>query len=136
MRRAFDLLPQALLLVGMLAQGASAAWRQTSFVIGGYGVGGDPISLIQLNDAGVEFVIPFDNPTPALARGIVSRLDSLRLNRPGFRMREFVYLESGGSHTLFKNADPIANRAAVREQLMPSAGVNNSSVAGWVLWDE
>lgn len=136
MRRTFRLLPLALFVIGIQAQGAAAAWRQTTFVIGGYGVGGDPASLIRLNDAGVGFVVPFDNSSPPRARQIASRLDSLRLRRPGFRMQAFVYLETDGPHTLFKNLDPVANRRAILGELIPSAGLNNPSVAGWFLWDE
>ncbi|HEY2956106.1 MAG TPA: hypothetical protein VGK89_12750 [Candidatus Eisenbacteria bacterium] len=105
-------------------------------MIGGFGVGGDPMSLIRLNDAGLEFVVPFDNPTPALARRIAARLDSLRATRPGFRMQEFAYLETGDPRSLFKNPNPAANRAALLGELMPSAGLNSPSVAGWILWDE
>jgi hypothetical protein len=115
---------------------ATAAWRQSAFVIGGYAVGGDPFSLIRLNDAGVELVVPFDNSSPARAREIASRLDSLRLHRAGFRMQEIVYQETAPPKTLFKNPNPIANRATILGELAPSSGLNNPSVAGWHLWDE
>src|SRR6267142_4329721 len=136
MRGTFVLPALALVASGLLAQSAVAAWKQSVFVIGGYGVGGDPISLIRLNDAGVGIVVPGENSSPPQARQIASRLDSLRLNRPGFRMQELVYQETNRPHTLFKNPDPAANRAAILGQLMPAAGLNNSSVAGGYLWGE
>jgi len=119
-----------------LVQSVAAAWRQSTFLIGGYAVGGDPISLIRLNDAGVNIIVPFDNPSPPRAREVASRLDSLRVNRPGFGMREIVFKETARPMTLFKNSDPVANRAAIIGELAPSSGLNNTSVAGWYLWDE
>jgi hypothetical protein len=134
--QALRFLVSALALVAVRPPGAIAAWSQTDFVIGGYGVGGDPVSLLRLNDAGVAFVIPFDHAAPQGARVIASRLDSLRSRVPRFRMQEFVYLETGGTNSLFKNVNPAGNRRDVLGELAPSAGLNNPSVAGWYLWDE
>src|SRR6266850_2096517 len=54
MRRTFVLPTLAIVVSGLMVQSAAAAWRPSAFVIGGYAVGGDPLSLIRLNDAGVE----------------------------------------------------------------------------------
>ena len=136
LRRPFGALALALFVCGVPLSSASAAWRQSTFVIGGYAVGGDPPSLVRLNDAGVGLVVPFDNSSPARAREIVARLDSLRSKRPGFRMREIVYEESNPPGTLFKNPDPVVNRRALLDQLAPAKGLNSASVAGWYVWDE
>lgn len=136
MRRTLHGLMLALLVSLTTSQGAAAAWRQSAFVIGGYGVGGDPLSLVRLNDARVGIAIPIDNFPPAPAREIASRLDSLRLHRPGFRMQEIVFVEDTPQKTLLKNLDPVAHRAAILAELAPSSGLNNPSVAGWYLWDE
>jgi hypothetical protein len=126
----------ALLASSLVGQDASAAWKQSAFVIGGYHVGGDPPSLIRLNDAGITLAIPSDNSAPARARDVAARFDSLRLHHPGFRMQEIVCEETSPPRTLAKNPDPVANRAAIIAELTPTSGLNNLSVAGWYLWDE
>jgi hypothetical protein len=116
---------------------ARGVWNQTAFVIGGYGVGGDPKSLVRLNAANIEYVIAFDNPSPALARRFSARLDSLRrAGRATFRLKQFVYEEWDAPFSLFKNADPVGHRGAIVAELSPASGVNDSSVAGWLIWDE
>jgi len=98
-------------------------------------VGGDPLSLIRLNDAGVGIVVPVRtrhrHRHDRLPRDSIPALEPAGLPDAGARV-------SGDQppHTLFKNPDPAANRAAILGQLMPAAGLNNSSVAGWYLWDE
>ena len=136
MRRVLWIATLALLMCGIAAPDAGAAWKQTAFVIGGYLVGGDPSSLIRLNDAGVTLAVPSDNSSPPRARAIAARFDSLRLHRPGFRMQEIACEETSPPRTLAKNPDPVANRAAILGELAPGAGLNNASVVGWYLWDE
>ncbi len=126
----------ALVATALAAPVVGAAWRQSTFVIGGYGVGGDPQSLIQLNDAGVSLAVPSDNSSPQQARRIAARFDSLHLHHSGFRMFEIACEETRPPGTLAKNPDPVANRAAILGELGPSGGLNNTSVVGWYLWDE
>jgi hypothetical protein len=125
----------ALLISGTGARRV-AAWTQPEFVIGGYLVGGDPNSLTRLNDAGLAFVVASDNASPAQSRQVAARLDSLRIARPGFRMKAFIYVETDRPNTLFKNSNPVANHAAVLGELSGSSELNNASVAGWYIWDE
>ena len=136
MRSVSRVLAVVLVVSGFPARAEGAAWRQSGFVVGGYLPGGDPISLIRLNDAGVGFVVTSDSPSPAKAREIAARLDSLRLNRPSFRMRAFIYVETDRASTLFKNPDPVANRTAILDGLAAPNGLNNPAVAGWYIWDE
>jgi hypothetical protein len=126
----------ALLLMAVAAGPVAAAWKQSGFVIGGYVAGGDPPSLIRLNDAGLALIVPYENASPTLARGIAVRLDSLRLHHPGFHLQEVAYQETQPPRTLFKNPDPVSNRAAILGELTPTSGLNNASVAGWYVWDE
>lgn len=124
-------------LAGSLApRDAGASWVQRSFVVGGYGAVGDPASLVRLDAAGLDYVIPFDWAAPRRALELAARLDSLRAHRPGFHLQEFAYLETGASGTLFKSRDPAADRAAILRALSPATGLNNPSVAGWYVWDE
>ena len=136
MRRWPDILTLALLTSGIAARSVSATWRQTEFVIGGYGVGGDPPSLVRLNAAGVRLAIPSDNSTPVRAREIASRLDSLRVHLPGFKMQEIACEVSDPGRTLGNNLDAVASRAGILGELAPAGGLNNASVAGWYIWDE
>ncbi len=127
----------ALAALLLLAASASAAWRQTTFVIGGYMSPGDAQGLVLLNDAGIDLVVPANFPDPAGSRRIARTIDSLRVARQGFHLRDLVYEEVGKSpRTLFKNLDPVANRAAILRELQPSSGLNDESVAGWLIWDE
>jgi hypothetical protein len=118
------------------ARSANAEWRQSAFVIGGFGGGSDPIGLQRLDRAGIEFVIPFESAAPWSARRVVARLDSLRASVQGFRLKAFVYEETDSPSTLFKNSDPVSNRAAILRELAPAQDLNTASVAGWYIWDE
>ncbi|HEY6867003.1 MAG TPA: hypothetical protein VI792_07090 [Candidatus Eisenbacteria bacterium] len=126
----------AVAVLGLTGPEAGAAWRQSAFVVGGYLVGGDPPSLIRLNDAGITLAIPSDNSAPPRAREVAARFDSLRLHHPGFRMQEIACEETSPPRTLAKNPDPAANRAALLAEFGPAGGLNNASVVGWYLWDE
>ena len=136
MRSMLRVLPLMLLISVIRARAGGVAWRQTGFVIGGYRPGGDPISLVRLNDAGVGLVVTSDSPSPPKAREIAGRLDSLRMNRPTFRMQALIYQETDRANTLFKNPDPVANRAAILDELAGPDGLDNPAVAGWYIWDE
>jgi hypothetical protein len=118
------------------ASSATAEWRQSAIVIGGFGGGSDPEGLRRLDRAGIEFVIPFESAAPWSARRVVARLDSLRASVQGFRLKAFVYEETDSPSTLFKNSDPASNRAAIVRELAPSKDLNTASVAGWYIWDE
>ena len=126
----------ALLGFGGGATPARAVWHQDRFLIGGFQVGAtaDPRRLIQLNDAGIDFVINSDyGKSPRLVR----MFDSLSISRPTFSMRLLLYDENyRDPPRTFKNANPVANRDAVLRSLRLGQGYNSPSVMGWMIWDE
>ena len=129
----------AVLFLLALPLDTHAAWRQTGFLIGGFGVGTtfDSTRLVLLNDAGLDFVVNSDQGAPsAAAHAFAAGLERLRRRRAGFTMQAILYAENYYERgALFKNRNPVANRGAIVSQLAAEP-FRNPSVAGWMVWDE
>jgi hypothetical protein len=148
LRRASRALLPALLLAGAallsaaLCGRAEAAWRQTRFLIGGWGVNGapdDPRWLIALDQAGIDFVQNHDHQFSLdYGRRLVSRLDSLRAARPGFGLQAVLHFANPKSDPgrFTANEDVAAHWPAIQRVIGPDGGCNRPSTLGWFVWDE
>jgi hypothetical protein len=141
--RAGYVLALAIVLAALSPHSAAAIWNQPRFAIGGYRAGGEPDKLLQLNNAGIDYVVSFDFRFLDTASSLLARFDSLSATNPGFRTRDFVMTELWGDPVawrqgFFKNIDPFTNESYIKQALSRtnSPKLNSTSAAGWFIWDE
>lgn len=129
----------AVMVLTVPAGESQAAWRQTRFLIGGYGVNAGPFNpswLVRLDAAGLDFLQNFDHPIP-YGRVLVSQLDSLRQARPGFRLQAIVHhgVPAGDPSRVTGNVQVAEHWPQVRRVLVEPTFTTPSTL-GWCLWDE
>jgi hypothetical protein len=137
----------AALILACAPATARARWSPAGFQVGGYlyapGVPGAG-ALVALDEAGLDWVLHWnDSTTRRQARLTAARIDSLRLARPGWRMKAVLAYGldddaqgDDGAGRLLYNVDHPLDSAAVLAALASRSGLVNSSVLGWLLWDE
>lgn len=129
----------AFTVLAVLAGESQAAWRQTRFLIGGYGVNAapfNPLRLVRLDAAGLDFIQNFDHPIP-YGRILVAQLDSLRQARPGFRLQAIVHHAAPASDPsrATANGEVAEHWRDIRRMLGEKVFLGPSTL-GWCVWDE
>ena len=132
----------AVFLVAGVGGATPAPWRQTSFLIGGYGINDpvrDPRHLVLFNDAGLDFVHALDYSLDfGRVRALTARFDSLRRARPDFRLQVIYHYSDprGGAERFTANPEAPAHWSAIATLLRDRGGARSASTLGWSLWDE
>ena len=140
----------ALLVASLVAPDriAHAAYRQTSFLIGGIvtdtPVPADTTVLSRIAAAGVDWVFFYGWHYARLtgAAEVTAALEQLRAHHAGFALKSLSCYESdvdrsqAGRGRLFRNRDESLSLAAVDSTLSPAVGINAPSTLGWTIWDE
>jgi hypothetical protein len=117
---------------------AAAAWRQTRFLVGGWGTGDalrDPERLVRLDGAGIDFVHVMDYD---LANGalLLAKLDSLRATGR-VRGLEFVLhdpIPPRREESIAKNPAVARNWPAMERRIRMTG--DGDALLGWFVWDE
>jgi hypothetical protein len=144
------IVPAAILVMSLLvpARGATAAYVQTTFQIGGMvtDIPADTTLLVRIDDAGLDWVFWYGWHYATLpgAAEVVARLESLHAHRAGFALKALAcYKEEPGNPPpppspgrLFWNRERSLSRALIDSTLSPSHGISGPSTLGYTVWDE
>jgi hypothetical protein len=123
-------------LLALTPLAGRAAWHQSTFVVGGLGVGsGSASQLLSLNSVGLDFVLPIDRRIPGDDVSVATNMISMMAANPnGFKMRDILlYWSPTDSSRLMFNTSPLLNESLITNNLNER---NYDSVAGWYIWDE
>jgi hypothetical protein len=129
------------LLLALAAEVPAAAWKQTEFLIGGWGGSPDysraPQPLLLLDQAGIDFLVDVYQWDLRHSERLVSTLDSLRRRRPDFGLQAVLsYSVPEEGEDPKKPPAWMRRRRAVEEVLVPGNRISGPSVLGWLVDDE